>query len=215
MDKSRSATGLFRLHDCRSPIFFLVYLHSVPPDDKNVLLLTLEIPHRTFAYPGPLSIRGMSHFVVEILPANNTGVKMSVATFKEIYILGKYTRPDWFQLTMQFYELPNSGRLNGTLSWGAMFLKIRMNGRTPGWPVSCTKNESFTRLHPQQVAGRPCLECQPLTRAIASTPSAAGRSHNTTCCEVFAVCILAISPYYQNYWSKIIHVLCTTLMKLS
>jgi hypothetical protein len=58
----------------------------------------------------------MSHFVAEILPANNTGVKMSVATFKEIYILEKYTRPDWFQLTMQFYELQNSGRLNGTLS---------------------------------------------------------------------------------------------------
>jgi hypothetical protein len=61
----------------------------------------------------------MSHFVAEILLANNTGVKMSVATFKEIYILEKYTRPDWFQLTMQFYELQNSGRLNGILSRGS------------------------------------------------------------------------------------------------
>jgi len=112
----RSATSLFRLHDCGSPIFFLVYLYSVPPADQYVLLLSLERLYRTFAYPGPLSIRGMSHFDAEILPANNTGVKMSVATFKEIYILEKHTRPDWFQLTMQFYELQNSGRLNGTLS---------------------------------------------------------------------------------------------------
>jgi hypothetical protein len=55
----------------------------------------------------------MSHCVAEILPAHNTGVKMSVATFKETYILEKYTRPDRFQLTMQ---LQNSGRLNGILS---------------------------------------------------------------------------------------------------
>ena len=52
----------------------------------------------------------------------------------------------------------------------AMFLKIRMNGWTPGRPVSCTKNESFTRLHPQQVAGRPSLECQPLTRLFPALP---------------------------------------------
>ena len=83
---------------------------------ERTLTLTWERLYRTFAHPGPLSKRGMSHFVVEILPANNTGVKMSVATFKEIYILEKYTRPYWFQLTMQFYELQNSGRLNGILS---------------------------------------------------------------------------------------------------
>lgn len=53
---------------------------------------------------------------------------------------------------------------------GAMFLQIRMNGRTPGGPVSCTKNESFTRFHPQQVAGRLCLECQPLTRLFPALP---------------------------------------------
>jgi hypothetical protein len=49
---------------------------------------------------------------------------------------------------------------------GAMFLKIRLNGWTQGWPVSCTKNESFTRLHPQQVAGTRCLECQPLQQIL-------------------------------------------------
>ena len=114
----------------------------------------------------------MSHFVTEILPANITGVKTSVATFKEIYILERCTRPDWwlFQLTMQFYELQNSGRLNGVLSRRSLFLKTRMNGRMPDWPVSCTKNESFTRLHPQQVAGRLCLECQPLTRPFPALP---------------------------------------------
>ena len=86
--------------------------------------------------------------------------------------------------------------------------------RTIGWPVSCTKNESFTRLHPQQVAGTLCLECQPLARLFPALPRPQVEATIRRAASAFGLKTRhrALALYTYKSSNKIIHVVCTTLL---